>query len=182
MGSFYFSRVPKFKIRNGGVVGEKEDIPSQPPVLRTASVLVATIPLKLKATISVSSTVLLMPEVAVGVSSTVPLPKLAVGVFLHCSVDARSDDGHSLVLHPEESLLLSENVRQSDKGKKVINDEGEKTMPKKNMEDEDSVEDSRKAKRGRETPLRRARENILHPLSATQTFIPPLHQYWVSSG
>ncbi|KAL2478929.1 hypothetical protein Fot_47943 [Forsythia ovata] len=79
----------------------------------------------------------------------------------------------SFALPPEELLLPSENVRRSDKEKMVINDEEEKTMPKKGMEDEDSVRDSQKAKHGRETPLRRAGENTLHPRNAIQTSIHP---------
>ncbi|KAL2550416.1 hypothetical protein Fot_11946 [Forsythia ovata] len=38
MIGFYFSSVPKLKIRRGEVVDEKEDISHQPPVLRTASI------------------------------------------------------------------------------------------------------------------------------------------------
>ncbi|KAL2494146.1 hypothetical protein Fot_37903 [Forsythia ovata] len=80
----------------------------------------------------------------------------------------------SSALPLEEPQLPSENFRRSDKWKRVINDEGEKTMPKRGMEDEDSVGDSRMAKRGREISLRRARENTTHSLGATQTSITPI--------
>ncbi|KAL2549794.1 hypothetical protein Fot_11324 [Forsythia ovata] len=59
----------------------------------------------------------------------------------------------------------------------VINGEREKSMPKMGMQDEDSMEDSRKAKRGQETPLQRVRENTPHPRGTTQTSIPPFYSW-----
>ncbi|KAL2494046.1 hypothetical protein Fot_37803 [Forsythia ovata] len=58
----------------------------------------------------------------------------------------------------------------------VINDEGKKAMPKRGMEDEDSVGDSRKAKRGRETLIRRAGKNTHHPRAAAS-----VNKYWTSA-
>ncbi|KAL2494176.1 Allantoinase [Forsythia ovata] len=126
----------KFSNEVGELQGEKEDIPSQPPVPNTTSVPVATVPL--------------MPEVAVCVFSTISL-----------MLEAKVDIFSALLL--EEPLLLSENVRRSDKGKRVINNEGEKAMPKRGMEDEDSVKDSQKAKGGWETHLLETGENTPHP-------------------
>ncbi|KAL2488580.1 hypothetical protein Fot_41872 [Forsythia ovata] len=48
-------------------------------------------------------------------------------------------------------------------------------MPKRGMEDDDNVEDSQKAKRGRETLLRGVGESTFHPRSATQISILPPH-------
>ncbi|KAL2549871.1 hypothetical protein Fot_11401 [Forsythia ovata] len=105
MAGFYFSKIPVFKIRGAGVVDGQETLPPQLLVPCTTPVPVATVPL--------------VPEVAVDVSSTIPL---------------------------EESPLPSENVRRPDKRKRVANDEGEKTIPKRATEDEDDAEDTWRAK------------------------------------
>ncbi|KAL2494243.1 hypothetical protein Fot_38000 [Forsythia ovata] len=94
--------------------------------------------------------------IAYGVCSIGPCPvdtRSSNECFLHCSVDDESSIGFfstvslmpkvtldiSSALPLEEPQLSSENFRRSDKGKRVINDEGEKTMPKRGMENEDSV-------------------------------------------
>ncbi|KAL2509066.1 hypothetical protein Fot_26215 [Forsythia ovata] len=94
----FFSRVPKFKIRSGGDVGEKEAIPSQPPVPCESSIPAATVSL--------------VPEVAMDISSTVPS-------MLEVVMDT------SFALSLKEHLLPPENVRRPDKEKRVINDGGE---------------------------------------------------------
>ncbi|KAL2559090.1 hypothetical protein Fot_03829 [Forsythia ovata] len=57
MARFYFPRVPKFKIRSGGVVGENEDISPQPLVLRTTSVPDVAVPQASKTIVGTSTTV-----------------------------------------------------------------------------------------------------------------------------
>ncbi|KAL2508521.1 hypothetical protein Fot_32168 [Forsythia ovata] len=52
MAGSYFSSVSKLKIRRGGVVGEKDDIFSQPLVPRSASILEIAVLQVLKATSS----------------------------------------------------------------------------------------------------------------------------------
>ncbi|KAL2521069.1 hypothetical protein Fot_24992 [Forsythia ovata] len=95
--SFYFSRVPKFKIRSRRVVGENEDISPQPSVLCTTSVLEVAIPQASKA--------------IVGTSTDVPLAS-------RITMDILS------VLSLEETLLRSEDIQQSGKKKTVANDKG----------------------------------------------------------
>ncbi|KAL2558980.1 hypothetical protein Fot_03719 [Forsythia ovata] len=98
---------------------------------------------------SVSAIVPLMPEVAIDVSSTVPLmPEATLDI--------------SSALFPEEPILPLENIRRSNKWKRVINGEGEKDLLKMGMEDKDSMRNSWKAKRGRETPLQRVGEDTPH--------------------
>ncbi|KAL2514772.1 hypothetical protein Fot_28743 [Forsythia ovata] len=96
MASFYFSRVPKFKIRSGRVVGENEDISHQPSVPRTASVLVVAFSWELEAMVGTSTTVLLASGIAVDIPS---------------------------ILSLEETLLLLEDTRRSDKKRKAVADD-----------------------------------------------------------
>ncbi|KAL2546663.1 hypothetical protein Fot_15896 [Forsythia ovata] len=109
MAGFYFSRVPKLKIKSGEVVGEKENISPQLPVPCKASVPEVYVP-------QTSKTI-------VGASSTVPLAsKIAVGILF--------------VLPPEEPLLSSEDIRRSDKRKIVVDDDGETAVPRRGTEDD----------------------------------------------
>ncbi|KAL2514267.1 hypothetical protein Fot_28238 [Forsythia ovata] len=147
MAGIYFSKIPVFKIRSRGVVGEKEAILSQLTIPCTAPDPVATVPMA--------------PEVAVDISST---------------------------LHLEESLPPSKNVRRPDKGKRIANDEGENTMPKRAMEDGNNAEDSRRAKRSRETPPWKI--GVYHffssrcdvDLHSFSLWLDRTRQYWVWSG
>ncbi|KAL2538297.1 hypothetical protein Fot_19688 [Forsythia ovata] len=68
MAGFYFSKVPKFKIRNGRVVGENEDISPQSPVPCTASVPEVAIPQALGA----STALPLASRIVVGIHSIIP--------------------------------------------------------------------------------------------------------------
>ncbi|KAL2488744.1 hypothetical protein Fot_42036 [Forsythia ovata] len=91
----------------------------------------------------------------------------------HCLISARGsevtvDTSSALLL--EEPPLSSENVQQLDKGNRVIKNEEEKAVPERVIEDEDDVEDSRKAKRSWVTPHRKT-EKLL-PLLEVQCELP----------
>ncbi|KAL2494155.1 hypothetical protein Fot_37912 [Forsythia ovata] len=159
IAGFYFSKIPKFKIRSERVVDAKEDILPQPPVPRTASVPAATVSLTSKVATNVSSSVLLTPEATTSVPPMVSLiPKETMVVPPIVLLLAEATVGISSALFLEGPLHPSENVRLSGEGKGVVNDEEEAAMPKMEMEYDDNVGDSWKAKRGWETPLRKVRE------------------------
>ncbi|KAL2495352.1 hypothetical protein Fot_39109 [Forsythia ovata] len=111
MGSFYFSKISVFKIRGARVVGGEETRSPQLMIPSTTPSPVAT----------VSS----VPEVAMGISSSLPL---------------------------EESPLSSKNAQQQDKEKWIAKDEEKKVEPKRAMEDKDDAVDSGRVKRNQTAP------------------------------
>ncbi|KAL2550164.1 Uncharacterized protein Fot_11694 [Forsythia ovata] len=113
--------VPKFKIRSGRVVGEKEDISSQPLVLCTVSVPEVAVLQASEAIVGTFTAIPLALGIAVGILSVIPL---------------------------EETLLLSKDIRRSSKKNMVVNDEGETAMPRGGTEDDGEAKNSRKARRG----------------------------------
>ncbi|KAL2551710.1 hypothetical protein Fot_05329 [Forsythia ovata] len=119
MASFYFSRVPKFKIKSGKVVSEQGDNSSQPPVLLTATVPEVVVPHASKAIAGISSTVLSAPRIIAGVSPVIP---------------------------PKESSFSSKDSRRSDKRKMVTDEEEETAMPRKGSEGNRDARNSREAK------------------------------------
>ncbi|KAL2552657.1 hypothetical protein Fot_06276 [Forsythia ovata] len=86
MAGFYFSRVPKFKIKSGRGVSEQENISPQPLELRTGSV----------------------PEVVVPQAS-----KATTGRFLHYSVSAENNSGRFLHCHDELDPAILERLPPS---------------------------------------------------------------------
>ncbi|KAL2514455.1 hypothetical protein Fot_28426 [Forsythia ovata] len=96
MAGFYFSKIPKFKIRSGRVINVREDIPSLPLVPCTASVPAATISLTSGTAANASSFVSLDPKVTAGISSALP---------------------------PKGPLLPSEKAQRPNEGKGVGNNE-----------------------------------------------------------
>ncbi|KAL2489758.1 hypothetical protein Fot_43050 [Forsythia ovata] len=105
MTGFYFSNVPKLKIRRGGVV---DDILPPPPVLHAVFVPEIAISHALEAVVSIFSSVPLVPEITAGAPS---------------------------VLLPTGPVFLSENFRRPVKRKAVVDSEGETTVPEKGMWD-----------------------------------------------
>ncbi|KAL2545786.1 hypothetical protein Fot_15019 [Forsythia ovata] len=146
MAGFYFSRVPKLKIRSGRVVDNQGDISPQPPVPRTTSVLEVV--------------VLQASEAIADVSSTVPsASRIVVGV--------------SAVLPPEEFPFSSEDIRRLDKRRMVANEKGKFDLPRRGTQGDRDARDSRKAKRGREAPSWRAGEHAPRSRGTARTSIPP---------
>ncbi|KAL2488514.1 hypothetical protein Fot_41806 [Forsythia ovata] len=136
-----------FKIRSEGVVGEKEDISPQSPVLRTMSVLQVSVPQASEAIVATSTAVPLALEIAVGIPSVLTL---------------------------KETLLSLEDIRRSGKKKMVADDEEETAMPRRNTDGDGSLRDSRKMKRDREAHSWRADEHASHRYrDTTRPSIPP---------
>ncbi|KAL2553779.1 hypothetical protein Fot_07398 [Forsythia ovata] len=157
------TEAPRLNIRSGGVVGEKKDISSQPPVPRTMSVPEVAVPQALEAIVDVSSNVMLASGITVDISSTVPLAsRIIVGVSSTIPLASGIIASILSILLLEEFLLSSEDIRRSDKRKMVANDEGKTAMLRRGTEDDGGVRNSRKAKRGREDPSWRVEEHILH--------------------
>ncbi|KAL2545489.1 hypothetical protein Fot_14722 [Forsythia ovata] len=104
MSGFYFSSVPKLKIRRGGVV---DDFSPPPLVTSAASVLGVAVPQMPKTMVSISSFIPLAPEV----TSDVP----------------------SVPFHAEP-VSLSKNFRRSGKRKVAADSKEEPSMPRKRME------------------------------------------------
>ncbi|KAL2559263.1 hypothetical protein Fot_04002 [Forsythia ovata] len=75
-------------------------------------------------------------------------------------------------LHPSllnNPYFRQKNVRRQGKEKGIVNDKGEKVVPKRAMEDEDDTVDSRRVKRGRMTPPQEKRESTSPPQGTTRT-------------
>ncbi|KAL2514506.1 hypothetical protein Fot_28477 [Forsythia ovata] len=105
MSGFYFSGVPKLKIRRGGVV---DDILHPPPVHSTASVSGVAIPQTPETMVSSSSFIPLAPEVTSGVTS---------------------------VPFPAGPMSLSKIFRRLGKRKAAADSKEESSMPRKGMDD-----------------------------------------------
>ncbi|KAL2545725.1 hypothetical protein Fot_14958 [Forsythia ovata] len=123
MAGFYFSRVPKLKIRSGRVVDNQEDISPQPSVPRTMSVLEVVVLQASEAIADVSSTVLSASRIVVGVFAVLP---------------------------PKEFPFSSEDIRRLGKRRMVADEDGELDMPRRGTQGDGDARNSRKAKRGPE--------------------------------
>ncbi|KAL2514456.1 hypothetical protein Fot_28427 [Forsythia ovata] len=148
MAGFYFSKLPKFKIMSERVINAGEDIPPMPRVPCTASVPATTVSLTSGAATNAYFSVSLDPKVTADISSA---------------------------LHLKGSLLPSEKGRRPNKGKWVGSNEREAAKANKGLEDDDSVADSQKAKRGRQTSPREVGGSISHPRGVARTSISHLH-------
>ncbi|KAL2501053.1 hypothetical protein Fot_34901 [Forsythia ovata] len=93
MIGFYFSSVPKLKIRCGGVVGENEDILLPPSVSHTTSIPEVAVPQVLEAMVSIFHIV----SLALGITAGVPSISLPTGP-LFTSKDFRSSDKRKAVV------------------------------------------------------------------------------------
>ncbi|KAL2553366.1 hypothetical protein Fot_06985 [Forsythia ovata] len=105
MTCFYFSSVPKLKIRRGGVV---DDFIPLPPVSSTTSILEIAVPQAPEAMVSISPSVMLAPKI----TAEVPFVPL--------------------FNRPASS---SKNFRRSGKRKVVVDSKGETVVPGRGMDD-----------------------------------------------
>ncbi|KAL2514790.1 hypothetical protein Fot_28761 [Forsythia ovata] len=132
--------VPKLKIRRWRVVGDQGDISLQPPVPRTASVSDVVIPQASEVIAGISSTILSVLRIVVGVSS---------------------------ILSPKEFSFSSEDIRRLDNRRMVADKEGELDMLRRGTQGDGDEKNYWKAKRGREAPSWKAGKHTLFSRGAT---------------
>ncbi|KAL2551935.1 Uncharacterized protein Fot_05554 [Forsythia ovata] len=75
--------------------------------------------------------------------------------FLYLPIGTENNRRGSFRSGPHRSFVSVGNFRRLDKRKAVVDGEGETTTPGRGTEDNRDVEDSQKARRGREAPFQR---------------------------